>query len=113
MEEDLIEELKHMKLTREDETQIAVSGEGRRELIEEYELNLVGRLMSDKKQNQRALKNTLQSAWKTGSDLRIVDVGNDNYQLNFSSKYQMRWVETNGPWNFGKFSCFSKGGKGG
>ncbi|XP_030924553.1 uncharacterized protein LOC115951510 [Quercus lobata] len=64
MEEDLIEELKHKKLTKEEETQIAISGEGRRELIEECELR------------------------------------NDTYQFKFSSEYQMRWVENNGPWNF-------------
>ena len=97
MEEDLIEELKHMKLTKEEETQIAISGEGRRELIQECKLSLVGRLLSDRKQNQRALKSTLRSAWKTGSDLRIVDVGNDTFQFKFSSEYQMRWVENNGP----------------
>ena len=68
-----------MKLTREEEIQIAVSGEGRTELIEECTLSLDGRLMSDRWKNQRALKNTLRSAWKTGSDLRIVDVGNDTY----------------------------------
>ncbi|XP_050248723.1 uncharacterized protein LOC126695976 [Quercus robur] len=100
MEEDLIEELKHMKLTKEEETKIVVSGEGRRELIEECKLSLVGRLLLDRKQNQRALKSMLRSAWKTRSDLRIVDVGNDTYQFKFSSEYQMRWVETNGPWNF-------------
>ena len=58
------------------------------------------RLLSDREQNQRALKSTLRLAWKTRSDLRIVDVGNDTYQFKFSSEYQMRWVETNGPWNF-------------
>ena len=79
MEENLIEGIKHMKLTREEEIQIAVSGEGRTELIEECTLSLDGRLMSDRWKNQRALKNTLRSAWKTGSDLRIVDVGNDTY----------------------------------
>ena len=35
-----------------------------------------------------------------GSDLRIVDIGNDILQFKFSSKYQMEWVEKNGLWNF-------------
>ena len=58
MEENLIEGIKHMKLTIEEEIQIAVSREGRTELIEECALSLVGRLMSERWQNQRALKNT-------------------------------------------------------
>jgi len=48
MEENLIEGIKHMKLTREEEIQIAVSGEGRTELIEECTLSQDGRLMSDR-----------------------------------------------------------------
>nr|POE78874.1 hypothetical protein CFP56_69281 [Quercus suber] len=95
MEEDLIEELKHMKLTKEEEVQIAVSREGRRELTEECELSLVGRLLSNRKQNQRALKSTLRSAWKTGSDLRIVEekIGRDigNSIGNFMAADSKSW----------------------
>nr|POE52271.1 hypothetical protein CFP56_67209 [Quercus suber] len=39
-------------------------------------------------------------AWKMGSDLQIVDVGSGIMQFKFSSEYQMKWVEQNGPWNF-------------
>ena len=35
-----------------------------------------------------------------GSDLRIVEVGNDILQFKFCSKHQLEWVEKNGPWNF-------------
>ena len=48
----------------------------------------------------RALKNTLKSAWKMGSDLQIVEVGNSVLQFKFNSEYQLQWVERNGPWNF-------------
>lgn len=49
---------------------------------------------------QRALKNTLRSAWKMGLDMRIVEVGNNIFQFKFSSKYQLEWVEKSGPWCF-------------
>ena len=39
-------------------------------------------------------------AWKLGSDLRIVDVGNGIWQFKFSSRFQMEWVKKSGPWNF-------------
>ena len=61
---------------------------------------MFGKLLSDRQQNQRALKSTLQLVWKMRLDLRIVDVGNDILQFKFSSKYQMEWVEKNGLWNF-------------
>ena len=35
-----------------------------------------------------------------GSDMRIVEVGNNILQFKFSSKYQLDWVERCGPWSF-------------
>ncbi|KAK9983959.1 hypothetical protein SO802_033484 [Lithocarpus litseifolius] len=35
-----------------------------------------------------------------GSDLRIVEVGNNILQFKFSSRCQLEWVEKSGPWNF-------------
>lgn len=34
------------------------------------------------------------------SDLRLVEVRKDVFQFKFTSKYQLEWVEKNGPWNF-------------
>ena len=45
-------------------------------------------------------KSTLWLAWKMGSDLRIVEVGQNILQFKFTSMCQMEWVEQNGPWNF-------------
>ena len=32
--------------------------------------------------------------------MKIVEVGNDIFQFKFASEFQLRWVETIGPWNF-------------
>uniref|UniRef100_A0A7N2QXN1 DUF4283 domain-containing protein n=1 Tax=Quercus lobata TaxID=97700 RepID=A0A7N2QXN1_QUELO len=79
---------------------ISISTTSKSELLEKCALSLFGRLLADRNQNLRALKSTLKSAWKLGSDLRIVDVGKNIFQFKFNSKYQMEWVERNGPWNF-------------
>ena len=100
MEQYLIEGIKHMRLTKEEEVQIVVSGEDKAEMLEQCALSMVGRLLTNRKQNQRALKNTLRLAWKASPNLRIVEVGNDIFQFKFSNEYQLQWVETNGPWNF-------------
>ena len=100
MEQELIDVLKNMQLTEEEELQISISEEGRAQVIEECSQSLMGKLLTDKKQNLRALKNTLRTAWKIGQNLKIVEVGNDILQFKFANEYQLRWVETNGPWNY-------------
>ena len=35
-----------------------------------------------------------------GSDLQIVEVGNNVLQFKFNLEYQLQWVKRNGPWNF-------------
>ena len=96
----MVDGLLNLRLTREEEEEISITTRCRSELLEECNLSLFGRLLSDRHQNQRALKTTLRSAWKMGSDLQIVDVGNNILQFKFSSEYQLQWAEKNGPWNF-------------
>lgn len=68
MEQGLIDGLKHMRLTMEEEVQIPVSEEDKAEVFEECSLSLFGKLLMDRKQNLCALKNTLRGAWKVGSE---------------------------------------------
>ena len=96
----MIEELQNLCLTKEEEEEITITTKNRADLLEECALSLFGRLLSERNQNIRALKSTLKSAWKMGSDLQIVEVGNNVLQFKFNSEYQMQWVERNGPWNF-------------
>ena len=79
---------------------IHIMAQSKAELLEECLLSLFEKLQSNRQQNQRSLKSTLRTAWKMGSDLRIVEVDNGILQFKFSSQYQMEWVEKNGPWNF-------------
>ena len=96
----MLDGLQNLQLTKEEEDSIQISSHSRDELLEECHLSLFGKLLSDRQQNQRALKSTLRSVWRMGSDLRIVEVGNDILQFKFCSKHQLEWVEKNGPWNF-------------
>ena len=100
MEQELIEVLKNMQLMEEEEFQILISKEDEAQVIEECSLSLMRKLLTDRKQNLCALRNTLRIVWKIGQDLKIVEVGNDIFQFKFASKFQLRWVETNGLWNF-------------
>lgn len=100
MDQTLIENLQKLQLTKEEEEDIAITTTSKSKLLEECSLSLFGRMLADRKQNQRALKSTLKSTWKMGSELRIVEVGNNILQFKFNSKYQLEWVEKSGPWNF-------------
>ncbi|XP_023881250.1 uncharacterized protein LOC111993660 [Quercus suber] len=100
MDETVLNGLQKLKLTKEEGEEICITSTTQSNLLEECSLSLFGRLLSDHHQNSRALKNTLRTAWKLGSDLRIVDVGNRILQFKFNSRFQMEWVEKSGPWNF-------------
>ncbi|KAK7835175.1 uncharacterized protein CFP56_023612 [Quercus suber] len=100
MEYSVVEGLHNLRLTKEEEEEITITTKSRADLLEECSLSLFGRLLTDRHQNQRALKNTLRSAWKMGSDLQIVEVGNNILQFKFNSEFHLQWVERNGPWNF-------------
>ena len=100
MEQTILDSLQNLQLTKEEEEDIQITNQSRPEILEEYALSLFGRLQVNRQQNQRALKSTLRSAWKMGTDLKIVEVGNGIFQFKFSSQYQMEWMEKNGPWNF-------------
>ena len=100
MDHSVVEGLLNLCLTKEEEEEITIATKSRTDLLEECALSLFGRLLTDRHQNLRALKSTLKSAWKMGSDLQIVEVGNSVLQFKFNSEYQLQWVERNGPWNF-------------
>nr|POE86154.1 uncharacterized protein CFP56_07261 [Quercus suber] len=100
MEHTVVEGLSNLRLTKEEEEEISIKTRCKSNLLEECSLSLFGQLLANRNQNLRALKNTLRMAWKMGSDLQIVDVGNSIMQFKFRSEYQLKWVEQNGPWNF-------------
>ncbi|KAK7829561.1 uncharacterized protein CFP56_029010 [Quercus suber] len=73
MEHTIVDNLKNLQLTKEEEEDIFISSNSSPDLLEECALSLFGKLLVDRNQNQRALKNTLRSTWKMGSDLQIVE----------------------------------------
>ena len=100
MEQEVLYNFQKLQLTKEEADDIVITSVTRAELLEECSLSLFGRLLTDRQQNQRAFKNTLKAAWKMGSDLRIVEVGNNVFQFKFGTVCQLEWVERSVPWNF-------------
>ena len=87
MDQTVVEGLLNLRLTKEEEEEISIKSRCKSDLLEECSLSLFGCLLAERNQNQRALKNTMRAAWKMGSDLQIVDVGNNVLQFKFGSEY--------------------------
>ena len=92
MDQAILHSLKNLQLTEEEEEEeeeedIPITVTSRSDLLEECSFSLFGRPLSDRQQNQRALKNTPKSAWKMGLDMRIVEVRNNMLQFMFNSRY--------------------------
>ena len=87
-------------LTEEEGEVIIVGVTQRERMLEECSLNLLGRFLTTWAFNQRAAKALLRSVWRMGSDLWIVDVGDDLFQFKFTMESQLKWVLANGTWSF-------------
>ena len=62
MADDVVDSLKKMKLTSEEEEIIAISNEGRLEALESCQLSLIGKFLTCKPFNKMAAKNTIRRA---------------------------------------------------
>ena len=113
MDTDFIERIEKLKLTMEEGEEITIQSTQREKILEEWSLSLISKFLGSRTFNQRATKNLLQSMWKMGNDLKIVDVGEGLFQFKFSIESQMKWVLDNGPWSFENqllvLQCWEKG----
>lgn len=89
MDSDFIEWIQTITLTSEEDEPITVRSVRRDKIPEEYSLSLIGKFLTTRPFNARVAKNLLQSMWKLGRDLKIVDVGEGLFQFRFSLESQL------------------------
>ena len=97
---DVIEGFQKIKLTVDEEVNIAITAEKRGNTLEECSLSLFGKFQTSRPFNRRAARDTMRSVWRMGSELQILEVGNDILQFKFPTEFQRQWVVDNGPWSF-------------
>ena len=97
MDSNFVQKLQNIKLTEDEGEVIRVGTVHRDRMLEECSLSLLGKFLTTKTFNQCAAKTLLRSVWKMGSDVRIVDVGDDVFQFKFSMESQLKWMLANGP----------------
>jgi len=100
MAEEVISSMEKMTLTLEEEEVIEISDEGRREEIVDCSLSLIGKFLTCKPFNKKAVQNTLKRAWGMEVGVQIVEVGSNLFQFKFKSEFDLDRVYNGGPWSF-------------
>lgn len=86
MAEDVINGMVKMKLMSNEEEDIQVSEEGRKNEINSCVLSLIGKFLTCKPFNRKVANNTLRKAWGLDKELQISEVGLNLFQFKFQSE---------------------------
>lgn len=86
MAEDVINGMVKMKLMSNEEEDIQVSEEGRKNEINSCVLSLIGKFLTCKPFNRKAANNTLRKAWGLDKELQISEAGLNLFQFKFQSE---------------------------
>lgn len=70
------------------------------EEVNKYELCLVGRFLSEKTINERAMKSKLADIWKPAMGITIKEIDPGIYLFQFYHIEDLKWVMNGGPWSF-------------
>lgn len=83
-----------------EENEELVFEEGSEEEVNRFELCLVGRFLTEKNINVRAMKSKLADLWKPAMGISVKDLKPGLFLFQFYHKDDMNWVLNNGPWTF-------------
>lgn len=90
-------------------TDLDISNEENEELVfdeefeeesNRFELCLVGRLLTEKNLNVRAMKSKLADLWRPAMGITIKVLKPGVFLFQFYHKDDLKWMLTNGPWSF-------------
>ncbi|XP_074323028.1 uncharacterized protein LOC141659976 [Apium graveolens] len=84
----------------EEENEDLVLGGDIEEEIDKYELCLVGRFLTEKNINTRAMRSKLADVWKPKMGINIKELETGIFLFQFFHKEDKAWVINAGPWSF-------------
>lgn len=96
---DIEMELAELDIKNEENEEL-VFDEGVEKEDNRFELCLVGRFLSEKNINERAMKSKLADLWKPAMGINIKSIKKRLYLFQFYHKDDLNWVINNGPWTF-------------
>lgn len=65
-----------------------------------FDMYLVGRFLTEKNINTRAMKSKLADVWRPARDINIKDLKPEVFLFQFYHVDDMLWVLNGGPWSF-------------
>ena len=100
MADEMADSMNKLRLTSDEEEIIAISDDGRLEVLESCNLSLIGKFLTCKPFNKMAAKNTIWRAWGVDDVMQILEVSPNLFQFKFRSKFEMDRILRGGPWSF-------------
>lgn len=94
--EDINEQMAGMNIEDEENEQI-IFDEGVEEATNKFEMCLVGRFLSEKGINTRAIKSKLADVWRPARGINIKDLKPGIFLFQFYHADDMAWVLNGGP----------------
>lgn len=68
--------------------------------VNQYELCLVGKLLTEKNVNIRAMKSKIADVWKPAMGINIKELDQGTFLFQFYRNEDLQWVMKGGPWTF-------------
>lgn len=82
------------------ENEELVFEEGLEEESNKFELCLVGRFLTEKNLNKRAMKSKLADLWRPAMGITIKALKPGIFLFQFYHNDDLKWMLSNGPWSF-------------
>lgn len=97
--QDLEAQMADMNIEDEENEGFVFEGDVEEE-VNKYELCLIGRFLTEKSINTRAMKTKMADIWKPTMGINIKELEQGIYLFQFYHKEDMIWVQNGGPWTF-------------
>lgn len=95
----LDESLANLSVEDEENEDLTFEGDIEEE-VNKFELCLVGRFLTEKNINTRAMKSKMADIWKPTMGINIKELEAGIYLFQFYHKEDKNWVLKGGPWSF-------------
>ncbi|KAL8135911.1 hypothetical protein AgCh_010507 [Apium graveolens] len=79
------------------------------EHVNKFELCLVGRFLTEKNINVRAIRSKMADIWRPAAGINIKSLTTGMFLFQFYHKDDMQWVMNNGSWSFGNALLVTRG----
>lgn len=97
--QDLNERMAELNVEEEENSAFVFEGDVE-EVTNKYELCLVGRFLTERNVNVRAMKSKMADVWKPAMGISIKELEQGIFLFQFYHKEDMNWVLNGGPWSF-------------